>query len=303
MAGQGMHQVKSGETLSGIASKYGLTSYESIWNFNSLVKGRPISSDAKTIPVGASIAIPLTVEQYKSAIATMREVKLANDRDFSRIARDLNEDKAKADRFAKRLDLVADVAFAFKGAGKAVLKYGSRQATLVVGKETLKLVPSVIDTVNPNADSTEAKVVSRSLSVAADNSLLPLAGRAPNRRLVTKSVGKEVIDAAVESATKRAEDAELISGTMAEGINMLTDLAVQGLSIGARGLSLGVKGLEAINPSSIAKFSFGVIYGKTPDEIHRETQANIEKTRKNIRQNIDRRILQLQKDRKTVHGV
>ncbi|MFT4559629.1 MAG: hypothetical protein ACI92S_005020 [Planctomycetaceae bacterium] len=243
------------------------------------------------------------MELYKSAIATMRNVKLANDRDFAQFERELNEDKAKADRFAKRSALVADVAFAFKGAGKTVLKYGSRQATLVVGKETLKLAPAIFDAVNPNADSTEGKLASRSLSVASDNSLLPLAGRAPNGRLVGNSVGKEVIDGAIESATKRAEAAELISGTMAEGINILTDLAVQGLSIGAKGLSLGVKGLEAINPSSIAKFSFGVIYGKTPDEIHRETQANIRKTRESIRQNIDRRILQLQKDRKTVHGV
>jgi hypothetical protein len=50
MAGQGMHQVESGETLSGIASQYGLSSHESIWRFNSLIKGRPISSDPNTIP-------------------------------------------------------------------------------------------------------------------------------------------------------------------------------------------------------------------------------------------------------------
>jgi hypothetical protein len=127
------------------------------------------------------------------------------------LARDLDLEKAKTDRFGKKLDLTADVLFAFKGAGKAMLKYGSRYATLVVGKETLKLIPSIIDTVNPNADSTQGKLISRSMSVAADNSLLPLVRRTPKPGQIGKSIGKESADAAIEWATKRAEAAEWIS--------------------------------------------------------------------------------------------
>jgi hypothetical protein len=63
-----------------------------------------------------------------------------------------------------------------------------------------------------------------------------------------------------------------------------------------------VKGLEAINPSSLGKLAFGVMYGKTPDEIHRETQANIRQTCELTRRNIERTLVKLQKERVIVHG-
>jgi hypothetical protein len=87
MAGQAMHEVKSGETLTGIAQQYGLSGYEPIWKFNSVVKGRQISSDPNSISSRSTIAIPLTLEQYNAAITKMQELKLSSDRDFDQIAR------------------------------------------------------------------------------------------------------------------------------------------------------------------------------------------------------------------------
>ncbi len=291
MASQGKHRVQDGETLDGIAKQYGLPDHKPLWRFHSEVLNQPISSDPNRVSAGVELTVPLTRQQYSDAIASLRELKSSSEKDFNAIEQDLNAEKARVDRFGKRIDLTADVIFAVKGAGKAVLKYGGRYAALVAGKETAKLVPKVVDAVNPNSDSSEAQMVKRGGNVLADNSLLPLAGRMPKKSLIGKSMLKEGADAAVEHLTKKAEEANWLAGWQREAVNALSKLAIN-----------GAKGLEAISPTGLAKIAISWKYGQTPDELHRATVSNIRQAREASRRSIDTSIARLLKERQTVHG-
>ena len=291
MASQGKHRVQNGETLDGIAKKFGLPGHEPIWRFNSQVLQKPISNDPNKIAAGVEITIPLTLAQYEIAITRLRELKRYSDKDFNAIENALNEDKAEMDRFGKRIDLAADVIFAVKGIGKAVLTYGSRYATLIVGKETLKLVPKVADAINPNSDSAEGQIAKRAGNVVAENSLLPLAGRAPKPGLVGKSLLKEGADAAVENLTRKAVEANKLADWQSEAIKMISKIAMN-----------GVKGLEAISPSGVAKLAIGLRYGQTPDEVHREAINNIRQSRDAARRSVESSIARLLSERQTVYA-
>ena len=75
------HQIRQGETLSGIAKEYGFgNNWHPIMNLN-VHKKLLNTNDERRIPAGSSILIPRTAEEYDDAIASLNDLLRQVDKD------------------------------------------------------------------------------------------------------------------------------------------------------------------------------------------------------------------------------
>ena len=292
------HQIRQGETLSGIAKEYGFGSnWQPIMNLN-VHKKLLSTTDERRIPAGSSILIPRTAQEYDAAIASLNDLLRQVDKDATQSIKELDAYKAEADRTGAYVDIAADVAFALKGAVKASITYGPRYAKYVIRKETLEAAVSVADKVLGLSESDEGRIVKSAGDAVVDQSVMLQAKRAFDNQKAGKSfqanlAGSMAKKAAVTSA-KVVAPIEMTNG-VGEIVDVVCDVAL------AAGKGV-IKAVEAVAPSKVAKGIVWAQSGEHPDDTNARMKRFVHTTRQKSATRLRTTITKLKDERKVVYG-
>jgi hypothetical protein len=285
--------------LSSIAEQYGFGhKWQPIRNLN-LYKKILTSPDATKIPAGKSILIPRKISEYDEAIRSFNELLSAVDKDAAKSLRELDEYKRAADRFGTTVDIVADIAFAAKGAVKASIKLGPRFAKYIIRKEALSAAVKVAEKVTGLGNSGEELVIKNAGKAVVDQSVMLQAKRTfdaqkSNKSFATGMAGSFAKKAAVTSA-KVVAPVEMANG-IGEVVDVLCDVAL------AAGGGV-IKSIEAIAPSKVAKGFVWFQSGEHPDDTHARMKRFVQSTNRRSADRLRSTITKLQSEKQAVYSV
>jgi len=294
-----VHKIRPGDSLSAIASQYGFgTEWRPIWNYNTVIKKLLRSGSQDNIPVGTTIVIPRTAQEYDNAVRSLKELQAEIDKDTAKSLRELDGYKAEADRTGAAVDITADVLLAAKGAVKASIKYGPRYAKYIIRKEALTALIGTADKLAGLSDSNEGLVVKNAGKAVVDQSVMIQAKRAFDAQKahkgfatgMAKSMGKK---AAVTSA-KAIAPVEMANG-VGEAVDILCDVA---LAVGKGAIAA----VETVAPSKVAKGIVWAMAGEHPDDTNARMKKHVESTGRQSAQRLRDTITKLQVEKKKVYN-
>jgi hypothetical protein len=109
------HIVARGENLSEIARKYGLPSWQSIYNAPCNTQLRASSPNPNKIKFGEKILIPpKAVDLARARLDRLNFIRAENDKSFKEILQEWEREYQKTKAKSKNLDAIADILLLFK---------------------------------------------------------------------------------------------------------------------------------------------------------------------------------------------
>ena len=285
------HRIAPGETLTGIAMQHGFgENWRPIWNLNTKVHRDLTTSDPNMVPVGATLRIPRTPEEYTKVLQSLDELDRDSRANMREVRSELQSAKTTVDRQAAAVDLAADVLLAGKGAVKAATKLGTRYGTYMVRKKGLevlnKFASTAVATLEPHAGTVFQNLGDGALSQVIH---LQAGHRASGATMATKAGTGFLKDAGKQSAvylTKMALPAETAFG-FAELVGIACDLVL--------------KGLEAVSPSSIAKAVVWAI-DEHPDDTYKKATDMIDAAEKKALERVRQAKERVLQEKSVVYG-
>ncbi len=292
------HQIRHGETLSGIAKEYGFGSnWQPIMNLNGHKKLLN-TNDERRIPAGASILIPRTAKEYDEAIASLNDLLRQVDKDTTQSLKELDTYKAEADRVGAAVDIAADVAFALKGAVKASVKYGPRYAKYVIRKETLEAAVSVTDKLLGLSESDEGRIVKSAGDAVVEQTVMTQAKRAFDAQKARKDFNKGLVGSMAKKAA--VTSAKVVAPIeMTNGVGDLVDVVCDVALAAGKGV---IAAAEAVAPSKVAKHIVWVQSGEHPDDTNARMKRFVQTTKQKSATRLRTTITKLQDEKKLVYG-
>lgn len=248
-----VHTVKSGETLSSIAARYGFKSWEPIWRFNTDVKP-VLSGNPNQIRAGATLFIPRSEAGYNYLIKKMKVLQL-------RLQNSLETDLYQ---------LESDY-YVFKANEVAVDFVGDVLTTLVsIGFQAKKA---------SEVASAAEKVVGRE-RVAAE--YLARKEGEKLRDMLGDEFAETLADAAVERSTDRMTDknregARHFYHAVKSGRKIMKAVQTFSMQGGKSLLDASDIVLEYIKPSTLASAWLAHTVGQAPEQSYEAARRRIEK--------------------------
>lgn len=285
-----VHIVDSGETLGQIAEKYGFSSYEPIYNYNTKVQQNILSADPNEIMAGTSIVIPRSYEKYESVVKLLQSLKQSVVDDAREIEEELGAIKGEADAYAGEIDLYSELATLTVTGTAQVARLGSKRLTkMLIKKKTLQAAQKVIAAALPQ-DGADSLVIDKATGAAVDNSIFVMA----DRGLRSAKVKKDFAKGMAKGYAKKTAIFVTRAITPVEHANGSAEL----VSIVLDGI---LSGVDAIKPSNIAKAWLWATTSETPDDTNRKALEQVRRTTGASLDRLSSSISRLQKEKSDVY--
>ena len=286
------YTIESGDSLSGIAKKFGFPRYEPIWIYNTRVNPALTSGDPNRIAAGVTITIPKTKQQYDEAISRLEELRMQLEEDFREMASELDTAKKDVDRFGERIDLTADLLMVGKAAVQAGIKIGSkRYRNYIIRKKGLMAAQKVLAAAIPDPNSNEGIIIDQANGAVVESSIMLQA----KKGLQTARVKKVFAKGASQALAKKGAVLLARSAAPVEEANAAADLVglVADFLIG---------GLEAIKPTSVAKIYVRATTGEHPDDTYDWAKKQIQAGRTKSLERLGLTAVKLREERGLLYG-
>lgn len=272
-------------TLADIARRHGFSDWHPVWNYNSKVKKNHLPADPQALlPVGSTLMIPNTPQEYNHIISSLRHTRRDLQEDTALTLQQLQQAKKTADAWGTGVDLAADIAEIFVASGVKAIRY-----TGIVRRQMI--------------EKTAIHTLQKATAFAGRYDAEDVEDGEKLKRTAAKSASEALADQALKrkfSSAGRGFAKGFAAGMVSEGVGHKFGELARVIAVAAlQGVEAAV---ESIQPSKLAQYYVKITTGQSPEKTYEQAVELARKTAADSAHLLDASIHRLSTEKNAVYG-